>query len=610
MTPSTTAAAGASVAGDAFAQDALPAPPGASRALLASLLRPHRRRLTATCLVLTLQRALSQVGPLLVAYTIDRAVPALRDGDHGPLLGVCLVYALVVAGSAASQYGYVRLSARAGQDVLLDLLTRVFRHSQALGLDFHERYGSGRLTARATGDIGALRGLLAKGLEDIVGAALTTVCITGLLLHLDRQLGLAAVTVGAPLYLTVRSFRRRATRVHRDRSSAAAAVTGALAETLHHIRVVQAFRLEAAGDASFREIDRRHARLSGDATLEMGRYVTSSRLVANTGIAVLALWGAHRVASGSLELGAFTAAVLYLRRLYDDPLKLGGVLDAYQSAVASLEKIAALLAQRPSVSEPAAPARLPANSPAGRGRRAVLDGVTFAYGTGGEVLPRLDLSLAAGETVAVVGATGAGKSTLAGLLARFHDPTHGRVLLDGVDLRHLATAELRRAVVMVTQDAFVFSGTVAENIAVGRPGADRADIERVARAVGAHAFVSALPEEYDTDVRARGTRISAGQRQLLALARALLADPDVVILDEATSSLDIPGERLVQRAMRTVLEGRTALVVAHRLSTLRIADRVVVMDGGRVVEDGTPAELIERRGRFADLHTAWRNSLT
>lgn len=600
----------AQAAADPFAQDVLPAPAGASRALPGSLLRPPRRRVVVTCLVLILQRGISQLSPLLVAYTIDQAVPALRENDRGPILAVCLGYLLVVAGSGALQYGYVRLSARVGQNVIFDLLGRIFRHSQALSIDFHERYTSSRLTSRATSDVGALRSLLTKGLEDIVSAVLTTVYITGLLLYLDWQLGLAAVAVGGPLYLTVRSFRRRATRAYRARSSAMARVTGKFTETFHNIRAVQTFRLEGANDESFRRINRQHAHLNGDAALEMGRYATSSRLIANAGIALLVMWGAYRVASHSLELGVFTAAVLYLRRLYDDPLKLGGVLDAYQSAVASLEKIAALLAQRPSVPEPDAPRPLPANAPGRRGRQVVFENVVFKYRTGGDVLPCFDLSLAPGETVAVVGATGAGKSTLAKLLARFHDPSHGRILLDGVDLRHLATAELRRSVVMVTQDAFIFSGTIADNIAIGRPEADREEIKRVARAIGAHDFISALPDGYDTDVRTRGTLISAGQRQLVALARALLADPTVVILDEATSSLDIPGERLVQLAMSTVLEGRTALVIAHRLSTVRIADRVLVMADGRIVEDGTPDELIDRRGRFADLHAAWQDSLT
>lgn len=589
---------------DPFAQDRLPAPPGAPLALLTSLLRPHRRRVVLAGLLLIIQRAISQTGPLLVAYAIDRVVPALRAHHHGPLLVLCLGYLLFAVASGGSQYSFVRAAGRVGQDVIADLLGRIFTHAQALSIDFHQRYTSGRLTSRATSDVQALRNLLANGLPDIVGAALTTVYISATLLYLDWPLGLAAIAVGGPVYLTVRSFRRQAYRVYRDRSTATAAVTAKYAETFTNIRPVQTLRLETSNDRSFTRINRRHARINGDADLVMARYVTSSRLVANIGVAVLVLWGAFRVASHDLELGAFAAIVLYLRRLYDDPLKLGGVLDAYQSAVASLEKIAALLAQRATVGEPAEPQPLPANTSGRPGRAVVFEQVAFAYHTGGDVLPRFDLTLAPGQTVAVAGATGAGKTTLAKLLARFYDPTHGRVLLDGVDLRDLSTADLRRAVVMVTQEAFIFSGTIAENIALGRPDAGRTEIEQAARTIGAHEFISDLPGGYDTDVQAGGHRVSAGQRQLVALARVLLADPAVVILDEATPSLDIPTERLVRQAMNTALHGRTALVVAHRLATLHIADRVLMMADGRIVEDGTPRELIDQRGRFAELHAA------
>ncbi|WP_225079537.1 ABC transporter ATP-binding protein [Streptomyces sp. CoT10] len=595
--------------GDPFDRDVLPTPPGATSALLRSLLAPMKARVAGTTLLLLLQQAAVQAGPLLVAYAIDTAVPAFRDHDRGPLVAVAVGYLLCALASGALQWAFVIASARVSQDVLLDLRGRIFRHGQALSVDFHERYTSGRLISRSTTDVESLRELLGEGLDELVSVVLSFVCISAMLLWLDLGLGAVAVASFVPLYLLIRAYRRRAGRVYQERSTAIAAVIVKFVETMNGIRPVRAFRREAANDAGFRVLNRRHERTNGDALLEMARYVVGSRLVANTTVAVIVLWGAYRVADGSLELGVLAAAVLYLRRLYDPIDRLGMFLNSYESAAASLEKIAGLLAQTPSVPEPPVPRPLPAPRSELPGREVVFDGVGFGYRTGGEVLPRFDLVVPAGQTVAVVGSTGAGKSTLAKLLARFYDPSAGRVLLDGVDLRELGVSELRRGVVMVTQEAFLFSGTVAENIAIGRPEATREEIEQAAKAIGAHDFISALPDGYDTDVRKRGGRISAGQRQLVSFARALLADPAVLILDEATSSLDIPGERAVQTAMATVLRGRTAVVIAHRLSTVEIADRVLVMEHGRIVEDGAPAELIAGTGRFADLHRAWRDSL-
>ncbi|MFG2951221.1 ABC transporter ATP-binding protein [Streptomyces adustus] len=596
-------------AADPFDRDVLPTPPGATAVLLRSLLAPMKGRVALTTTLLLLQQAAVQTGPLLVAYAIDRAVPALRDGDRGPLIAVAVAYLLCALVSGGMQYAFTVVSARVNQDVLLDLRGRIFRHAQALSVDFHERYTSGRLISRSTTDVESLRELLNEGLQELVTVLLSFVYIAAMLLWLDLGIGAVAVASAVPLYLLVRLYQRRAGEVYRERSTAIAGVIVKFVETMNGIRPVRSFRREAANDAEFAVLNGRHERTNGDALLEMARYVVGSRLVSGTALALTVLWGAWRVADDSLALGVLAAAVLYLRRLYDPIDRLGMFLNSYQSAAASLEKIAGLLAQTPSVPEAVKPRELPAREGAHPGRTVVFDGVRFAYRTGGEILPRFDLTLPAGQTVAVVGSTGAGKSTLAKLLARFYDPTAGRVTLDGVDLRDLAVPELRRGVVMVTQEAFLFSGTVAENIAIGRPDASREEIERAAKAIGAHEFISALPDGYDTDVRKRGGRISAGQRQLVAFARALLADPAVLILDEATSSLDIPGERAVQQAMTTVLRGRTAVVIAHRLSTVEIADRVLVMEHGRIVEDGSPAELTAGTGRFSDLHRAWRDSL-
>ncbi|GLF94761.1 ABC transporter ATP-binding protein [Streptomyces yaizuensis] len=595
--------------GDPFDRDDLPTPPGATGALLRSLLAPHRARVARLAVLLLFQQFAVQAGPLLVAYAIDRGVPAFRDADYGPLIAVATGYGLCAVGAGLLQYLFITVSGRLSQDVLLDLRGRIFRHAQALSVDFHERYTSGRLISRSTTDVESLRELLEEGLQELINVLLSFVYISALLLWLDLGIGALAMASFVPLYLLIRIYRRRAAAIYGARSTAMAGVIVKFTETLNGIRPVRAFRRERPNDIDFQELNARHERTNGDAMLEVAIYVVGSRVVAGTALAGMVLWGAWRVADGTLALGVLAAAALYLRRLYDPIDRLAIFLNSFESAAASLSKIAGLLAQTPTVPEAEHPRELPPRRGDGPGRAVVLDGVSFGYRTGGEVLPRFDLTIPAGQTVAVVGSTGAGKSTLAKLVARFYDPSGGRVLLDGTDLRELSVAELRRGVVMVTQESFLFSGTVAENIAVGRPDATREQIEEAARAIGAHGFISALPDGYDTDVRKRGGRISAGQRQLVGFARALLADPAVLILDEATSSLDIPGERSVQRAMDTVLHGRTAVVIAHRLSTVEGADRVLVMERGRIVEDGSPAELIGGTGRFADLHRAWRDSL-
>jgi ABC-type multidrug transport system fused ATPase/permease subunit len=317
------------------------------------------------------------------------------------------------------------------------------------------------------------------------------------------------------------------------------------------------------------------------------------------------LYGGYRVLHGQMTIGTLAAFLLYLRMFFEPMQEISQFFNTFQSAASALEKLAGVLAERPTITDPARAVRLKSV----RGDVAFND-VHFSYVPNRPVLPGMTFSVPAGQTVALVGTTGAGKTTIAKLIARFYDPTTGSVTLDGVDLRDITQSELRRHVVMVTQENFMFDGTVADNIRFGRPDASDAQIRAAAAAVGADRFIDALPDGYDTDVAKRGGRLSAGQRQLVAFARAFLADPDVLILDEATSSLDVPSERMVQRALETVLADRTSLVIAHRLSTVQIADRVLVLEHGRIVEDGAPAELIQRRGgRYAALHEAWLQSL-
>ncbi|MGQ0573308.1 MAG: ABC transporter ATP-binding protein [Pseudonocardia sp.] len=578
-----------------------------ARALVGELARPHRGAMAVALALLVVENLAILAGPLLVAYAIDTGVGAALDGRPGPLAWAIAGYAATGLAAAGLRAAFLVLSGRLGQDVLLGLRGRVFAHGQRLSLDFHEAYTSGRFISRLTSDVDALNELLEKGIDGLLGAMLSLVGITVLLVWLDPTL--AAVVLGgfAPLVLLTRRFQRRSRASYRRTRAAVARVIVHFVESMNGIRAVQAYRREPRNDALMDDLNGDYRDANADALFTVASFVASVRAVGNVTLAVVLLVGVLRVADGALALGALTAFVLYLRRFYDPLDDLAAFFNAYQSAAAALEKIASVLDTAPGVPEPAEPVVLP--DPV-RGEL-TFDGVTFAYRRAPDrvVLPELALRVPAGQTVALVGVTGAGKSTLAKLAARFYDPSTGVVTLDGADLRAIADDDLRRTVVMITQEPFLFSGSVADNIAMGRPGASGAQIRAAAAAVGAREFVEALPEGFGTDVRKRGGRLSAGQRQLVSLARVVLADPAVVLLDEATSSLDIPSELAVQAALETVLAGRTALVIAHRLSTVLIADRVLVMADGRIVQDGSPDELLAEGGEFADLHAAWRASL-
>ncbi|MBM0257275.1 ABC transporter ATP-binding protein [Micromonospora sp. 4G55] len=577
-----------------------------TRVLLGDLLRPHRGRLGLAVGLLLAQNAAAMSGPYLVMLGIDRAIAPLRAGDARPLAAVAGAFVVAAVTEYAARRGFLTLSARIGQAVLLALRRRVYGHFLRLSVGFHERYTSGRMVSRLTSDLESIAELVDGGIDSLVTAALSVLSVAAILLWLD--LPLAAVTLLAfPfLYLLSRWFARASADAYRRSREAVALVIVHFVESLRGIRAVQAYRREPRNQQIFGAVNDGYRRANLRAFRLIATYSPGIKVIGNVTVAVVLGYGGWRVLGGATEVGVLAAFLLYLRRFFEPMQELSQFYNSLQSATAALEKLAGVLDERPGVPEPAQPVPLPT----GPGRGAVaFRSVSFGYRPGTPILVGLDLRVPAGQTVALIGPTGAGKSTVAKLLARFHDPDGGSVELDGIDLRDLADPELRRAVVLVTQENHLFSGTVAENIRFGRPGADDAAVQAAARAIGAHDFIAALPDGYATEVHRRGGRLSAGQRQLVAFARAFLADPRVLILDEATSSLDVPTERLVQRALATVLRDRTALVIAHRLSTVETADRVLVLDGGRVVEDGPPARLAAAGGRYAALHRQWRDSL-
>ncbi|UCR88690.1 ABC transporter ATP-binding protein [Mycetocola spongiae] len=573
--------------------------------LLGRLLRPVRTRVILTLAVVIVATAAGAAGPALIAAGLDTALPAvLERGDWGPT--ALVVGGFVLAGilSATLIAWYTVLSARVSQAILLDLRLQVFTHTQDLSLDFHETYTSGRIISRQTSDLDAIRELLDSGINQLISGILYLGFTAAALTLMDPISALVLAGALIPLYFLTRWFQKRAQVLFRRSRVASARVIVKFVETMTGIRAVKAFRAARRNEAEYgekvEELRDVNARVIG----LFGIFDPALILIANLTVAVVVLVGGLRVADGALAVGTLLAVVLYARRFFDPIEDMAMFYNSYQSAAAALEKISGVLEERPGVADPENPVDLWE----ARGHLN-FSGTSFAYGNGVEVLPEFSLDLPAGQTVALVGATGAGKTTLAKLMSRFYDPSTGTVSLDGVDLRELHPKDLRRAIVMVTQEAYLFSGTIADNIALGKPSATREEIIAAATAVGADAFITAMPGGYDTDVNKRGGRLSAGQRQLVSFARAFLADPAVLLLDEATASLDIPGERAVQNALQTLLSDRTAVIIAHRLSTVAIADRVLVMEQGRIVEDGTPAELIGGTGRFAALHAAWRNSL-
>jgi ATP-binding cassette, subfamily B, bacterial len=580
-----------------------------ARSLLHDLLRPHRARVALILLLIVIANVGALVGPWLVGVGIDRIPQVTSSHDATPLVVIVVAFAVAVAVQAVATRAFIAAIGSLGADVVFELRRRLFAHFQRLSVSFHERYTSGRVISRQVSDIDSLSDLFDDGLDLLVSAVFSLLLVgTGMLL-LDWPLALVVLAGFVPLTLLTVWFRRESAVAYRRTRETIAQVIVQFVETFGGIRAVQAFRRERRNEEIFGDLNAGYAAASLRSSRLIAIYAPGITLVANVVIGAVLLYGGYRVIGGDMKVGVLVTFLLYLQRFFDPLQDLSQFYNTFQSAAAALEKISGVLDEAPSVPEPQAPAALPRPAdPARRGRTVRFESVRFGYREA-PVLPDLELTIPAGQTAALVGATGAGKTTIARLMARFYDPAQGRVLLDGVDVRQLSEPTLRHEVVLITQENFLFTGTIGDNIALGRPGASRAEIEAAARAIGAHGFISAFPHGYDEQVGKHGGRLSAGQRQLVSFTRAFLAAPAVLVLDEATSLLDIPSEGLVQRALRTILAGRTALIIAHRLSTVRIADRVLVISDGRIVEDGPPSRLLAEGGEYSALHASWQESL-
>jgi ABC-type multidrug transport system fused ATPase/permease subunit len=564
---------------------------------LARLTAPYRTRTILSIFSLFAATATALAPPFLAKYALDDGI---RRHDLDKLW--LIVAAFLLAGLANWGMSYVQtyLTGWVGERILADLRIKLFHHLQRLSLGFYERTRAGVIISRLTNDVEALDQLVTDGVTTLVQSTLTLVGTAVLLFVLDWRLALATLAVIPIMSVGTILFRVYSSRAYAAVRERLGLVTATLAEDIAGMRMVQAFSREERNIENFRNVAERYREANMQTVVLNAVYFPFVDLVSSVALAVVLGYGGHRYFEGDVTLGTLFAFMLYVQNFFDPVQQLSQLYNTFLSATAALDKIMDVLEEEPQVVDEPGAHELPRVE-----GHVEFDHVRFGYGDGPDVLHDLDLDVPAGTTVALVGHTGAGKSTIAKLLARFYDPREGRIKIDSVDLRDVTQTSLRRQLGIVPQEGFLFAGTVTENIAFGRPGAAPEDVVRAAEAVGAHDFILRLEDGYETDLQERGTRLSLGQRQLVALARALLADPRILILDEATSSVDIGTERKIERALRLLLSGRTAFIIAHRLSTIRDADLIVVLEQGQIVEQGTHDELMQRQGLYTSLYGDW-----